>query len=124
MFLGEQIKKLREEKSLSQIELAKALYISQSSVSEYESGRQQPPIATLIQLADYFDVNIDYLLGRTDIKISIEKLKEKLSTNSGCITINDFLRLKDDEKEVIGELIKSFNKYASESPNPKQTKPK
>lgn len=111
MFPGDRIKKLREEQSVSQIDLAKALFISQSSISEYESGNQQPPISMLIQLADFFDVNIDYLLGRTDIKISINRLEQKLTTRSGSVSINDFLRLKNDEKEVIGELIKSFNKY-------------
>lgn len=113
LFSGDRIKKLREEQSVSQIDLAKALFISQSSISEYESGNQQPPISMLIQLADFFDVNIDYLLGRTDIKISINKLEQKLTTNSGSVSINDFLRLKNDEKEAIGELIKSFNKYDS-----------
>ena len=113
LFSGERIKKLREEHSVSQIDLAKALFISQSSISEYESGNQQPPTSMLIQLADFFDVNIDYLLGRTDIKISLNKLMQKLSTDSGSVTINDFLQLKDDEKRVIGELIKSFNKYNS-----------
>lgn len=113
LFSGERIKKLREEQSVSQIDLAKALFISQSSISEYESGNQQPPISMLIQLADFFDVNIDYLLGRTDIKISINRLEQKLTTSSGSVSINDFLRLKNDEKEAIGELIKSFNKYDS-----------
>lgn len=113
MFFGERMKKLREEKSISQFDLAKALYISQSSVSEYESGNQQPSLEMLAQIADYFDVNTDYLLGRTDIKISIDNLRKSLSSNSGDITVNDFLRLKEDEKEAIGGIIKSFNKYNS-----------
>ena len=123
MFFCERIKKLREENSISQTDLANALFISQSSVSEYENGNQQPPLETLVKLADFFDVNIDYLLGRTDVKIPVNKLKQKLSTNSGAITINDFLHLKEDEKEVIGELIKSFNKYDSiSSPQNKKQK--
>ena len=120
LFSGDRIKKLREEQSVSQIDLAKTLFISQSSISEYESGNQQPPISMLIQLADFFDVNIDYLLGRTDIKISINRLEQKLTTSSGSVSINDFLRLKNDEKEAIGELIKSFNKYDSIKPKIKK----
>ncbi len=111
MFLAERIKELRENKNLSQSDLASEMHISQSSISEYESGNQQPPLAMLIQLADFFNVNIDYLLGRTNIRVSIENLKQKLTTNSGCVTIDDFIRLTEDEKEAIGNLILSFKKY-------------
>ena len=40
----------------------------------------------------------------------MERLKQQLTTNSGSITIDDFIRLKDDEKEAIGNLILSFKK--------------
>ena len=108
MFCAERIKKLREEKDISQKKLAKLLQLGQSTMSEYENGIKQPPISVLIQLADFFNVNIDYLLGRTNIRISMERLKQQLTTNSGSITIDDFIRLKDDEKEAIGNLILSF----------------
>ena len=111
MFLAERLKELRENKDLSQSELAEVMHISQSSISEYENGNQQPPLAMLTQLADFFNVNVDYLLGRTNIKISIENLKQKLTTNLGCVTIDDFIRLNNDEKEAIGNLILSFKKY-------------
>lgn len=113
MLFSKRIKELREEKEISQKQLANAMHISQSSISEHESGNQQPSLEMLAQIADYFDVNTDYLLGRTDIKISIDNLRKSLSSNSGDITVNDFLRLKEDEKEAIGGIIKSFNKYNS-----------
>ncbi len=109
--MPERIRELREQKNISQKQIADIMHISQSSISEYESGNQQPPLDMIVKLADFFDVSIDYLLGRTDIKISINKLEQKLRTKSGDVSINDFLRLRNDEKEVIGELIKSFNKY-------------
>lgn len=111
MLFAERIKELRENKEISQTQLADLMHISQSSISEYESGKQQPPLSMLIQLSEFFDVNIDYLLGHSDIKISMEKLRQKLSTKSGCVTIDDFIRLKEDEKEAIGNLILSFKKY-------------
>ena len=111
MLLAERIKELRENKDISQAVLAEILNISQSSISEYENGNQQPPLAMIIQLADFFDVNVDYLLGHTNIKISMKKLTQALTTKSGIVTIDDFIRLKEDEKEAIGSLIKSFNKY-------------
>lgn len=47
--------------------------MTQNSISRYETGVRKPDYDTLIQLADYFDVSIDYLVGRTDIsKIPID----------------------------------------------------
>lgn len=111
MLLAERIKELREKKDLSQKQLAGILHISQSSISEYESGNQQPPIEMLMQLADFFDVNIDYLLGRTNISISLNRLTEKISTRSGEIPVNDLFTLNNNEKEIIGLLIQSYSHY-------------
>ncbi len=111
MLLAERIKELREKKDLSQKQLAEIMHISQSSISEYESGNQQPPIEMLMQLADFFDVNIDYLLGRTNISISLNRLTEKISTRSGEIPVNDLFTLNNNEKEIIGLLIQSYSHY-------------
>ena len=60
------IKELRKEKKVSQIKLAMDLGLNQNSVSRYENGERQADYDTLIKFADYFDVSIDYLLGRTN----------------------------------------------------------
>ena len=57
---------LRKEKEMSQQELANALGISKSAVNMYERGERQPNFETLEKIADYFRVNTDYMLGRTD----------------------------------------------------------
>ena len=62
------IKELREAKKISQVKLAMDLGLNQNSVSRYENGERQADYDTLIRLADYFDVSIDYLLGRTENK--------------------------------------------------------
>lgn len=59
------LKMLRNEKNMSQQELADALGISKSSINMYERGERQPNFETLEAIADYFNVDIDYLLGRT-----------------------------------------------------------
>ena len=56
---------LRGEKEMSQQELADALGISKSAINMYERGERQPNIETLEAIADFFNVDIDYLLGRT-----------------------------------------------------------
>lgn len=68
------IKQLRQEKSLKQDDLAKTFGISQQTISSYEKGIREPDIATLKKLANFFDVSLDYLLGKTDIRTPIETL--------------------------------------------------
>lgn len=51
---------------MSQITLAMELSMNQNSISRYENEEREADYATLIAIADYFRVSIDYLLGRTD----------------------------------------------------------
>jgi len=60
------LRELRKQKKISQIALAMALNVNQNSISRYETGEREADYATLIALADYFDVSIDYLLERTN----------------------------------------------------------
>lgn len=62
------LKELRVEKGISQLKLAMDLNMNQNSVSRYETEQRQADYGMLVTLADYFDVSIDYLLGRTDVK--------------------------------------------------------
>ena len=60
------LKELRQKRKISQVRLAIDLCMNQNSISRYENGTREADYKTLIQLADYFDVSIDYLLERTD----------------------------------------------------------
>ena len=60
------LKNLRKSKNISQRKLAMDLGMNQNSISRYETGERQADYETLIAFADYFNVSIDYLLGRTD----------------------------------------------------------
>ena len=60
------LKELRERKNMTQTRLAMVLSLSQNSVSRYENGTHEADYATLIRIADYFNVSFDYLLERTD----------------------------------------------------------
>lgn len=64
--LGERLRILREEAGFSQNKLAKLMGIQQSSLNRYESGFSNPTPETLLWFADYFDVSMDYIYGRTD----------------------------------------------------------
>lgn len=62
--IGENIKNLRNEKKLTQEDLAKATGLKRSAIGMYESGKRNPDYETLEIFADYFNVNMDFLLGR------------------------------------------------------------
>lgn len=62
------IRDLREDRDLTQTQIAKYLGMSQTGYSKYETGENDIPTAILIKLSDYYDTSIDYLLGQTNIK--------------------------------------------------------
>ena len=64
----ENIRKLRIDKGYTQEEIAKILNIKQNTYSQYEVGTLNYPVDSLIKLADFYGVSVDYLLGRTDVK--------------------------------------------------------
>lgn len=60
------LKELRKKRNISQLKLAMDLQLNQNAISRYETGVREADYSTLIKIADYFDVSIDYLLERTD----------------------------------------------------------
>ena len=64
----QRIQDLRTDADLSQRELSEILHISQRSFSHYETGSRNIPVEMLIRLANYYEISLDYLVGRTDNK--------------------------------------------------------
>lgn len=65
MFFANRLQELRENSFISRKDLAAALNISVSALGMYERGQREPNIDMLVKIADYFDVSVDFLLGRT-----------------------------------------------------------
>ena len=65
-YMGENLKKIRKDRVMTQIALQMQTGIEQALISKYETGERIPPTETLIILADFFNTNIDFLLDRTD----------------------------------------------------------
>lgn len=66
MSFSERLIQLRQSHKLTQKQLASELNLSEVGIQNYEGKRRKPAFDILIALADYFDVSIDYLVGRTD----------------------------------------------------------
>ena len=62
------LKDLREDRDLTQKEIAEYLHIKQNTYSQYENGQRQIPLEMLVSLAQYYGTSIDYIVGLTDNK--------------------------------------------------------
>jgi len=70
--LSERLVQLKKERGLLQKDIAKAVGLSVMGYQRYENGKRQPAADTLIKLADYFNVSLDYLTGRTNYSIDAD----------------------------------------------------
>lgn len=64
--VAERIRELRESVRLSQVKMGEIVGVKQSSLNRYELNQSSPTLETLLRYADYFDVSLDYIFGRTD----------------------------------------------------------
>ena len=62
----DRLKELRIERKITQTELGNLVSMSKMAISHWESGHSEPSIFQLIILSDFFDVTVDYLIGKTD----------------------------------------------------------
>ena len=85
---GEILTSLREERGIYQKELAVILKVSVGTISNYENNVHFPDQEALVQLADYFGVTIDYLMGRTSYRYNPEILNQKCAPD---ITISSLI---------------------------------
>lgn len=63
----ENIKQLMKAENLTQMQLATKIHVGQSTISEWLTNKNEPSIESLWKLADYFDVSVDFLIGRKEI---------------------------------------------------------
>lgn len=63
---NERFRQIRQERKITQKQTAEAIGTSEQNYQRYERGTQQPTLPVLMSLADYFNVSLDYLVGRSD----------------------------------------------------------
>lgn len=101
---------LMKSRNISDTKLGNELYLSDSSIQGYRYNTKHPSLVSLIKLADYFDVNIDFLLDRTDIPTKVDDLIEYDSDDFNSLVRMYNQLSKEDKASVIGYingLIKS-----------------
>ncbi len=103
---SKRLKELRNQKGIYQKELAGILGVSRPTITQYEQGKRNPDTDMLNNIADYFEVSVDYLLGRTNQKNQITKL-EKIAPKGTLELLNNeelefLLELaQDNQRQVL-----------------------
>ena len=67
ILIAQHIEDLMKNEKLTQMQLAKAIGVGQSSISDWLNSKSEPSVENLWKLADFFDVSVDYLIGRKEI---------------------------------------------------------
>ena len=102
------LRKLREEKRISQQKLGEIIGISQQSINKYENHNIEPDINTLKLLADYFNTSVDFLIGHTDIRHKIENVTTMDLNDHEVTHINKYRQLTGKQQACIDNVIDNF----------------
>ena len=113
--MGNRLRNLREDADLRQADIAKEVNVLQASISNYGLDLNAPDLDILVKMANLYHVNIDYLLGNTDNRMSWKDFDKMISLNgtklSGLEILDNLNELDDQEKEYIVGLILRLAKY-------------
>lgn len=101
--LGKKIKKLREQNKYTQEDVANYLGVAPQTVYKYEKEINEPDLSTISKLADFFNVSVDYLLGRDTMQIAA-------STKNGI----DLSDICDEDKDTIMNIVRMARKKNEE----------
>lgn len=113
---GDRLKAIRKALSLSQIDFAKGLEIGRSTIANYESNQRIPPKLLLKQIAETYNINLDYLLYGIEPILQSDKIKN-IKVNSNKIEylneLCNMYHLDDESKDIL-------NKYLTLTPTQRQ----
>lgn len=99
------LRELREAKHLNQQKLAMELNITQAAISKYELGLSEPDIAMLKNIANYFHVSVDYLIGFSDTPFPADFSE---ASAGELDLLSSFRRLSDTQKSLLSAYIRGL----------------
>ena len=105
----DRLQMLREQKGMSKKEIASILGIHETTYGKYELGHREPDNAMINQLADYFNVTSDYLLGRTD-NLTPKEIEgdEKYQTDEDLVFLSrNMHRLTPEKRKMLVAMFKA-----------------
>jgi transcriptional regulator with XRE-family HTH domain len=103
---GEILAELRQDRKMTQKDLAQAMFVTVGTISNYENGVHYPDVEKLISLADYFNVTTDYLLGRCKANVSPDVFDESIigEKTMGQL-VNDIRNLSRSRRQSLAIIL-------------------
>ena len=100
---------LREEKGMSQKQLADCIGVSQQSINKYENHNVEPDISALIRIADCFSTSVDYIIGYTEERRPIAPLAAYNADSEEFALLQKYRNLSEKQKQCVNMLIETYN---------------
>ena len=122
------IKELRRERGVTQTDLANYLGLKQQTISSYETGNSEPDLSTLEKMARFFDVSVDYLIGKSNIRNPADKITRAVANEPDLVMFWEemqkrkelkllFKQIKDLPPEDIRRIIRIIKAIEDEDAN-------
>lgn len=106
---GELLSELRQDHGMTQKELAKVLYVSDGTISNYENGVHYPDVEKLMDIADFFGVTTDYLLGRCKYNLSPDTFSSPLIESKTTGELIQIIQdLDGDHKQALKVILRDM----------------
>ncbi|MEI3416369.1 MAG: helix-turn-helix transcriptional regulator [Christensenellaceae bacterium] len=102
------LRKLREEKGVTQKQLADIISVSQQSINKYENHNIEPDIDTLIKMADYFETSVDYIVGHSKIRRKIEIVNSYDLNAEEAKLVEDYRKLSNKQRFSIALILENY----------------
>lgn len=102
------IRDLREDNDYTQREIAEVLHITRPQYNIYELGDRKMPLDKMLMLADFYDVSIDYIMGRTNYK---KVVQAEMMTSKNARLTEYYNRLsQEDQDYIMGQMVALYRK--------------
>ena len=113
MKIGERLAELRQDRGLTQREVAAQLHGSITGISSYERDMREPALDTLVDLARFFNVTTDYLLGLTDYSVPISALEKEFANGVSYISVMNILtKLNPEHRAALLTVLQCMESQA------------
>lgn len=106
---SKRLKELRKEFGYTQAELAKLLQLEAPAISKYELGLREPSLNVLNKLSEIFNVSVDYITGKTDIR-NIDSIKDIRMASYNGVDVNGLSDKEIEEIKQFVEFVRNKNK--------------
>ncbi|SDC68941.1 Transcriptional regulator, contains XRE-family HTH domain [Paenibacillus sp. UNCCL117] len=116
----ERLKNLREERKIRQMDVASKIGIARTTYASYEQGFREPDQSTLLKIADFFKVDIDYLLGRADTPFSNPSSHDPLNDPEMQLFFKDWDKLSPERQEEVKAFMRAQLRIQEEINNHKK----